>query len=213
MAAAMPPRVQVVVMAKAPVPGLAKTRLIPALGAEGAARLARRLLVHAVQQARAAAAPQPVLLACAPHTRHPAFVELQAAGGLTLVPQSEGDLGQRMQQAFDQAFASAGAAVLLGTDAPALDAARLRDACAALADADAVFVPAVDGGYALIGLRRPAPMLFEHMPWSTDRVMALTRERLAAAGWRWAERPAVHDIDVPADLAHVPHGWLQGQPP
>jgi glycosyltransferase A (GT-A) superfamily protein (DUF2064 family) len=98
--------------------------------------------------------------------------------------------------------------LLIGTDAPALDAAMLRAAAAALSDFDAVFVPAHDGGYALMGLCRPAPGLFEAMPWSTPQVMAQTRTRLVRYGLRHKELAPVHDVDEPADLAHLPAGWL-----
>jgi len=216
-------RAAFIVMAKAPVPGLAKTRLVPALGADGAAALAARLLEHALGQACAAArtangadgadGADTVILACAPDTTHAAFEAAAARFALQRVAQSGGDLGERMALAFDQAFGTAppraDRVLMLGTDAPALDAAMLRRARAALDEADAVFVPAHDGGYALVGLRRPAPVLFARgMPWSTDRVMALTRERLAAAGLRWTELPPVHDIDTPEDLVHLPPGWL-----
>ncbi len=75
---------------------------------------------------------------------------------------------------------------------------------------DAVFVPAADGGYALIGLRRMLPALFEAMPWSTHTVMAVTRQRLAQAAWRHSELPGVHDIDEPADLVHLPGPFRLG---
>jgi glycosyltransferase A (GT-A) superfamily protein (DUF2064 family) len=114
-----------------------------------------------------------------------------------------------MVRAFARAFASSPRAMLVGTDAPALDAAMLRRAAAALASVDAVFVPALDGGYALVGLRRLAPELFAAMRWSTAQVMAQTRERAAAAGLTWAELPPVADIDEPADLAHLPEGWAR----
>jgi glycosyltransferase A (GT-A) superfamily protein (DUF2064 family) len=98
--------------------------------------------------------------------------------------------------------------LLMGTDAPALDAALLRHAAVALQGRDAVFVPALDGGYALVGLRRPAPSLFAAIAWSTPQVMAQTRAALAAAGLRHAELPPVADIDEPPDLARLPPGWL-----
>lgn len=196
----------VIVFAKAPVPGLAKTRLAPALGADGAARLAERLLRHAVQQSLAAGLG-PVDLCVTPDDRHPCFVELAGQPGLGLSPQGDGDLGQRMARAFERTLVSAGAALLIGTDAPQLDAAALRRAAAALQGHDAVFVPAADGGYALVGLRRPAPGLFAGMRWSHAGVMADTRERLAAAGLKHAELPVLHDIDEPADLAHLPADW------
>ena len=101
-------------------------------------------------------------------------------------------------------------ALLIGTDAPALDAATLRAAAQALVDHDGVFVPALDGGYALVGQRRADARWFAGMTWSHGRVMADTRQRLRAAGSRWCELPPVADIDEPADLVHLPPGWLDG---
>ena len=97
--------------------------------------------------------------------------------------------------------------LLIGTDAPGVDAAYLRAAAAALATHDAVFGPALDGGYTLVGLRQPTPALFAQMPWSTPQVMGETRKRLAHLGLRHAELPALSDIDEPADLAALPPGW------
>ena len=210
----------VIVMAKAPVPGYAKTRLIPALGELRAAALAERLLEHALDQALAADIG-PVDLCCAPDRLHPAFARQATRKGIELSVQGEGDLGARMQRAFarwlaqgmtkqdmaQEGMAQQGMALMIGTDAPALDAAILRRAAAALAEHDAVFVPALDGGYALIGLRRPAPRLFDSMPWSTAEVMARTRERLAESGLSHAELPPLPDIDNAADLVHLPPGW------
>ena len=202
----------VIVFAKAPLAGYAKTRLIPALGVGGAARLAERMLGHAVRQA-VAAGIGPVEVCCAPDATHPAFGSLTATLTLALTEQGSGDLGARMQRAFARrlergAMPAADAALLIGTDAPALDAAMLRRARDALAAHDAVFVPALDGGYALVGLRRPAPGLFDGIAWSTGAVMADTRQRLATLGLRCTELDAVADIDEPADLVHVPPAWL-----
>lgn len=195
----------VIVMAKAPVAGFAKTRLIPALGSEGAAALAASLLDAAVLHATRHG---PVDLCCAPDTHHPAFQRLADTHGIVLSAQGEGDLGARMARAFERHLAQHGAALMIGTDAPSIDTAMLQRAAQALSDADAVFVPALDGGYALIGLRRPAPTLFTDMAWSTATVMAHTRERVRAAGLRHTELPPVADIDEPADLRHLPPGWL-----
>ena len=203
----MTTRCTVIVMAKAPVAGFAKTRLIPALGAAGAAALAARLLDHAVAQALAAGLG-PVEICCAPDTEHPALARLAALADVRLTCQARTDLGGRMAQALERALAVADRVLLMGTDAPALDAERLRQAAGALDDVDAAFVPAFDGGYALVGLRRPAPSLFDNMIWSTPRVMADTRLRLAAAGLRHVELPPLADIDEPADLVHLPAGWL-----
>ena len=211
----------VIVFAKAPVAGQAKTRLAPALGAAGAAALAERLLDHAVAQAVAANLGS-VALCVTPHAAHPAFQRLRARHGLALTLQGDGDLGTRMHRAITQALTQTPkrhrSVLLIGSDAPALTAAVLRAAAAALDDAggdaggtaDAVFVPALDGGYVLVGLRRPAPALFANVAWSTGQVMAMTRQRAAAAGLRLAELPALADIDEPADLVHLQHlpgGW------
>jgi uncharacterized protein len=197
----------VIVFAKAPVPGLAKTRLAPALGPAGAAALAARMLHHTLAQA-AAADIGPVELCVAPDTTHPVLQAAAAAHGAVLTEQGSGDLGLRMHRAFVRRLSQHGRALLIGTDAPSLDAAALQRAALALADHDAVFVPALDGGYALIGQRRADPRWFAGMSWSHARVMADTRERLRAAGVRWAELPPVADIDEPADLVHLPPGWL-----
>jgi uncharacterized protein len=194
-------------MAKAPLPGYAKTRLIPALGEHAAAALAERLLDHAVAQAVAAKLGR-VDLCCAPDSTHPAFVRQRKHGSLELSNQGEGDLGARMSYAFDRWLARQACALLIGTDAPALDAAMLRKAAEALHSYDAVFVPALDGGYALVGLSRRAPQLFNDMRWSTPQVMAHTRDRLLSHQLRYLELPAVADIDEQADLVHLPAGWL-----
>ena len=194
------------VLAKAPLPGLAKTRLIPALGSEGAARLAERLLAHTLAQARAAGFGRLRLLG-SPDATHPAF---QAqAGGAELGAQRGQDLGERMHNALLEGLSGHARALLIGTDAPRLDAARLHQAAEALREVDAVFVPALDGGYALVGLRaHPQPALFQGMVWSTPRVMAETRQRLQAAGLRHLELDPVGDVDEPDDLVHLPAGWL-----
>ena len=197
----------VVVMAKAPVPGYAKTRLIPALGADGAAVLALWLL-NRTMAAALAARLGPVELCCAPDTSHPAFNAWANELGVKLTSQGEGDLGERMARVFERWQPAASQVLLIGTDAPRLDASVLCAAAHALQTQDAVFVPAFDGGYALIGLRQPAPQLFIHMPWSTSQVMQLTRERLHAGALRHAELAALHDIDEAADLVHLQGlGW------
>ena len=203
-------RCTLIVLAKAPLAGYAKTRLAPALGEAGAAALAARLLSHTLAQALAADLG-PVDLCCAPSRLHPAFAAF-ARPGIEMFDQGDGDLGQRMQHAFARRLGPGSHALLIGSDAPALDAALLRRATLLLRTTDAVFVPALDGGYALIGLRRPAPGLFEGMTWSTASVMAETRRRLAAARLRHTELPAVADIDTPADLVHLPAGWQEHFP-
>ena len=196
-----------IVFAKAPVPGQAKTRLVPALGEAGAAALAERLLKHAAQAA-AASALGPLELCVAPDGNDPLLQQLARDTGATLAKQGDGDLGQRMHRALARALARHPRALLFGTDLPALGAEVLRAADRALDHHDAVFVPALDGGYGLVGLTRPQPALFEGMRWSVPTVMDQTRTRARAASLRWAELPALADIDEPDDLQHLPPGWL-----
>ena len=196
----------VIVFAKAPRAGQAKTRLAPALGADGAARLAQRMLQHAVQQALAAGLG-PVDLCVWPDPQDPVWSPLSLVPGLQMSQQVGDDLGQRMANAMDRWLRQAPAALLIGTDAPALDAAYLQQAARALARTDAVFGPAADGGYVLVGLRRPCPTLFENRRWSHAGVMADARQRLADAALRHHELPLLHDIDEPSDLMHLPPSW------
>jgi uncharacterized protein len=204
------PHTQIIVMAKAPRPGLAKTRLIPALGPAGAARLAQQMLVHAVAAAVESGVGD-VTLCVTPDVHDPAFTALADAHGVRLIEQGAGDLGERMARAFAQvlqALQDGQRAVMIGTDAPAVDATMLRQATRALDTHDAVLAPAADGGYALIGLRQFHPALFDSMPWSTQALMARTRSALQALGLRHHELPTVHDVDEPQDLVHVPATWL-----
>jgi len=196
-----------IIFAKAPVAGLAKTRLIPALGAQGAAELAGRLLDHAVHIGIEAGFDY-CELCTAPDSRHVAFQRLAASYPLALTAQGEGDLGQRMHRALSRVLADHARVLLVGTDAPTLSAALLREAAHTLDTCDAVFVPALDGGYALAGLTGAHAGLFTGMQWSTPQVMQVTRARARAAQLTWTELAPVADIDEPTDLVHVPEGWL-----
>jgi rSAM/selenodomain-associated transferase 1 len=192
--------VAVAILARAPIPGFAKTRLIPALGAEGAAALQAKLIARAVETA-CAAAIGPVTLWAAPDETHVIFQDMRARHGVTLARQPDGDLGARMLAAF---VAARGPALVIGTDAPALTAEHLRMAADVLRGGrDAVLLPVEDGGYALIETRKPQPSLFSDIPWSTPRVMDETRRRLRERSLVWRELATLWDIDVPADLARL----------
>jgi rSAM/selenodomain-associated transferase 1 len=193
---------RVLVFARAPVPGEVKTRLVPALGERGAAALHERL-VSAALAAACEAAPGAVELWCAPDCRHPFFAGCAARFGVLLRQQCPGDLGDRMAAAFRQSLAQAGRVLLLGSDLPCIDAACLRGAFDALAKADAVFAPAEDGGYGLVGLAREVPDLFTGISWGSGRVMAETRERLRQSSVVWRETEPVWDVDRPEDLARL----------
>jgi rSAM/selenodomain-associated transferase 1 len=198
--------VAVAVLAKAPIAGFAKTRLIPALGADGAALLQARLTERAVATA-CAAAVGPVTVWATPDESHSTFQGLSARFGSSLARQGDGDLGARMLAAV---AAAAGPCLVIGTDCPALTPAHLRNAADILGGgADAVVIPADDGGYVLIGLRQAQPMLFSEIRWSTPEVMAATRRRLRELDLTWHEPVTLWDVDVAADLDRVRNMGLQ----
>lgn len=200
---------RVAVFAKAPRTGLVKTRLIPVLGEAGATRLHAALVERTLATALAAGVG-PVELWCSPDAGDPFFQSQAQRLGAGLAVQPEGDLGARMAAAFDAAFGENHAMLLIGCDCPAFEADHLRAAAAALAANDAVFVPAEDGGYVLVGLARAVPSLFEGIPWGTGEVMARTRDRLREAGARWAELPALWDVDRPEDVERLRSGGFAG---
>jgi len=198
----------VIVFAKAPEPGYAKTRLIPALGADGAAILAERLLDHTLAGACGADAG-PVEICCTPDTAHAVFQACACKFNVALSTQDNGDLGHRMAAAASRALDNSNNVLLIGTDCPALGLTQINAAANALRNGhDVVLIPSTDGGYVLIGLRRVHPRLFEDIAWGTPAVMHDTRKRLLELDWYWVELPALSDVDVPADLVHVPHAFL-----
>lgn len=211
MSNARPPEPAVVaVFAKAPQPGAVKTRLAGALGAQGAAELHERLVARALEVALASEVG-PVQLWCAPDVIHPYFTSVGRRLGVALRRQEGADLGARMAFAFGDAFAAKRRCVLIGADCPALEPGDLREASAALADRDAAFAPAEDGGYVLVALARELP-IFEEMPWGGPHVMARTRERLRECGARWHELRTLWDVDRPEDLARLRRTGLLAEP-
>jgi len=194
----MPSRRPLLIFAKAPVPGKVKTRLIPALGAQGACSLYQRLLEHCLQQT--ADWPSERFL-YVDQPAHPELRALAAEHGLPLRRQVEGDLGQRMTNAMAD---FPGGALLIGSDCPALDTQAIARAADALHSHDTAIIPSEDGGYVLIGQRQPHPAPFQQMRWSHANVMADTRQRLEAAGLSLWEDEPLWDLDKPADLPRLP---------
>lgn len=195
--------VSLLVFAKAPVPGRVKTRLAEEIGEREAAALAAELVERTVATAVAArdsGIVGQVELWCAPDATSPVFTAWRDRHGVVLHTQSGGDLGERMRGALDAALARGTPAILIGADCPALDAGYLAAAASALDDNDAVFGPAEDGGYVLVGLARSVDA-FTGVPWSTPVTMEATRDRLRACRARWRELPVLWDVDEPADLA------------
>ncbi len=203
-------RPRVAVFAKAPVPGYAKTRLIPKLGAAGAADLQAGFIQRTLSTVCSTAAYETSLW-CTSDCQHPFFLTCAQTFKVQLIEQPHGDLGARMDAAFATLASDATPLVLVGTDCPALTTQHIADAHTALQQGDdAVFIPTEDGGYALIGLRHSHATLFSDMPWSTAAVMAQTRQRLRMQGLRWHELATLWDVDEPADHERWVH-WSDKQ--
>lgn len=195
-------RCHIVIFAKAPLAGFAKTRLISALGAEGAAVLAHKLLDLAIRQALDAAVGS-VELCMTPADRD-AWKAVVVPAGVTCSAQGEGDLGERLARASERVLSAGDYLILTGTDCPALDAQCLRQTARHLDAYDTVMAPTADGGYAALALKQFHPSLFSAIAWSTDTVALQTRRRIAALGWSLRQLPMLHDIDQPEDLHWLP---------
>jgi uncharacterized protein len=187
----------IAILAKAPIPGYAKTRLIPAIGAHAAAVLQERLTEQTVQTALAAGIGA-VTLWCAPDGTHGSFRDLATRFPVTLARQPDGDLGGRMLAAF-----VGEPTVVIGSDCPALTPQHLREVANALREADVVLIPAEDGGYVLIGARAPHPDLFAGITWGADTVLTETRQRISALGLKAIELSPLWDVDSENDLARM----------
>ena len=198
----------IILFAKFPAQGMAKTRLQPALGIEGAAQMAHKLLLHSIEQAVATGFT--VELCVSPAPTDPCWQLLNLPDSLHCSAQAEGDLGLRMLTASQQALAHFEHVILIGTDCPSLTTIRIRQAAQQLETQDSVMIPAFDGGYALFGFKQVAARLFSNIEWSTASVAKVTQQRLAELSWSVALLAPLPDIDEPEDLCYLPNGWLDG---
>jgi len=196
---------RLIIFTRFPLAGVTKTRLIPVLGAEGAARLQRQMTEHALKRVRRAqlfpALNVEIRFEGGDRDRMQAWL----GAGYDYQPQGNGSLGVRMSQAFASAFKKGVAqAVLMGTDIPGIAASTIENAYAGLDQADVVFGPSRDGGYYLIGMQRRAfaagRQLFQGPQWGAATVLDKTLQLVAAAGLQSRLLEELADVDVPEDL-------------
>jgi len=197
------PQGKLLVFSKAPEPGYVMTRLAGSLydhgldGANIAAKLHEFLLLERLNQATKDKIA-PVELWCAPDKRHSFFSLCEKQYQVTLKDQPHGDLGERMAQAFEETLSTHAFAVLIGTDCPGMNARVIQQAFQCLRDEQgSVIVPAMDGGYVLIGISTPQPEIFTEMEWGTENVFKETCDRIKG---RLQVFPHLWDIDHIEDL-------------
>ena len=188
-------RVQLLVLAKAPVPGRVKTRLCPPCTPEQAARIAGAALADTMDVVTATPAAARTLVVDGSHPAPP---------GWATVAQRGGDLGERLAHAYADTARAGVASVLVGMDTPQLTTALLTGAAVLLGDADAVLGLAEDGGWWTLGLRDPAhAVLLRDIETSTSETGARTLDALRAHGLRVAALPVLRDVDTTADARAV----------
>lgn len=200
-----------VVMAKAPVGGNAKTRLASSARLDPAQvdALVEAFLLDTLEHAREL--PMVTVRVCFAPASQRAWFE-DRVEGMQLSQQVEGDLGARMVAAFDAEFGRrAGSVVIVGADTPHLPPERIGRAFRELDSHDVVLGPALDGGYYLIGLRALAAALFVDVPWSTDRVLEVTVQRARSARLRMAQLEPTYDVDAALDLERLAREIAAGQ--
>ena len=195
---------QLTIFTRYPEPGLTKTRLIGALGVDGAAALQKELTEKTVQkfdQLVKTSTVEPVI-----YFEGGDLASMQNWLGHERLykPQGHGNLGEKLKKAFGDAF-SAGAqrVVTIGCDCPDLNKEHIGRAFDALYLKDLVLGPATDGGYYLIGMQRPLDGLFEDIPWGTDKVFETTVSLAQQLGLSIEILEELHDVDRPADLEYI----------
>ena len=195
-----PASTALIIFAKAPVAGHVKTRLCPPLTPDEAASLHGSLVLDLLDRCQSLKGIDRIL-AGAPTREHPFFGAMKTRFKIPVWDQVGDDLGARMAHAFQSALGSPYHSVLIvGTDIPGITVSLITTAFKSLQDHDIVLGPTVDGGYYLIGLRSPVPELFEHIPWSTDKVLSLTREKIRALDLSVKILPRLRDLDTVEDL-------------
>ncbi len=199
-------KIRLIIFAKAPITGFAKTRLIPALGERGAAQLAQKLLLRMLSHGETAVIGV-VELCVTPELSHPLWKTLPISSTVELTEQGSGDLGMRLARASERAIDRGESVLLVGTDCPQLTPDILQFSAESLSSHDAVIIPASDGGYTLLGFNKYSALLFENILWSTDSVFSETRQRFEQLQWRVKIMAHLNDIDEPKDLQWLPDDW------
>ena len=200
--------VRIIIFTKAAQAGFTKTRLIPALGKQGAANLAKKMLIHTLNQSLEAGVG-PVEMCVTPPPADSIWQEFTILGELEYSDQGTGNLGERLSRVTQRVIDRGESLLIIGTDCTQLTATHLQRAKESLHNFDSILIPATDGGYVLFGLNFFHASLFESIKWSTDTVYAETTERLETLGRTIKIFPSMNDIDEPKDLKFLPSTWKE----
>ena len=190
-----------IIFTRYPEPGKTKTRMIPALGAEGAAQLQRQMSEHTLKNAQEWQKVSGGKIAIYFAGGDVSLMSNWLGKNLNYYPQVTGDLGYKMQSAFNQAFDNGATKVVtIGIDCPDINLTILNQAFSSLSEHDLVLGKAEDGGYYLIGLHRLIPELFQNINWGTSQVLAQTQNIANGLNLNTAYLPTLRDVDRPEDL-------------
>ena len=191
-----------VIFAKAPIPGKVKTRLIPALGIEGACQLYEEMAHNIIVKLAESKICQVNVYSHLDMT-HQFFKDLEIRNALKIYSQQGNNLGERMFQAIKSTLINFSKVIVIGADCPEYSADYLENAIHALDRKDVVIGPATDGGYVLIGMKTAEPHVFARISWGGNTVLDNTVERIVESSLSYELLSPLHDIDVPADLKHL----------
>ncbi|OCH21877.1 TIGR04282 family arsenosugar biosynthesis glycosyltransferase [Aliivibrio logei] len=197
---------KIIIMAKTPVAGMAKTRLIPSIGMENSGRLAKMLFRHTINEAISSDIG-PIELCVTPSLNSSCWKLFSIPPTVKWSLQREGNLGERLTSVSRKATHDYSTYIIIGTDCPALTRDILQSAAHSLHNSDSCLVPVSDGGYSLLGLTKHHDSLFNHIPWSTNQVYALTEQRIKSLNWSVTKLKELHDIDIIDDLKWLPKSW------
>ncbi|WP_274887567.1 TIGR04282 family arsenosugar biosynthesis glycosyltransferase [Vibrio harveyi] len=200
-------RVKIIILAKAPIANFSKTRLIPDLGEECTAVLARKLFYHTIKEAIDADIG-PVELCVTPSYNDPLWLRFCIDKAIKVTDQIEGSLSEKLIDISKRAANEIVPFIIIGTDCPALDSTKLREVASCLNNNNVCIVPACDGGYVLIGLNQHHDSIFTDIPWSSNKVFSITLKRVTNLCWSSVCFDALHDIDIVDDLKFLPPKFM-----
>ncbi|KXW56950.1 TIGR04282 family arsenosugar biosynthesis glycosyltransferase [Ferrovum sp. PN-J185] len=198
---------KLIMFAKAPIRGFAKTRLIPHLGLDNTAYLAKNLILHNLNTLNSCDFIDSVELIVTSNNLFFDWSELINNPKVRITQQCDGSLGDRLIHAAQQFYDNNTKLLIIGTDCIEIDKHILLDAFNTLDNFDTVICPAYDGGFTLLGLKKFDPHIFKNIMWSTEKVANQTMDNILELGYSLKQLKTLHDIDDISDLVRIPSSF------